>query len=478
MPGTPVTWVDDAYAAGTNYTTTVTGTLDYAKAFQVLNLVNSERAKEGLAPLKMSKDLLDIARIRSAEVSIYFEHTRPSGASCFTAAGSINGAGMLAENIAYGYSTAESVMTGWMNSPGHKTNILRSELTEIGVGCFVDQSGRTNWVQFFASRTSPAVASQPANATESFTIQANTDYVTKVTFDSQGGSAVRERYISHDPVGSSYTCGSLSTPTRAGYDFNGWFTAPEGGAKVNANTTLSGNVTLYAQWSSRQYTVTFDPRGGECSVASATREYGTEIGELPTPVRTGYTFVAWYNNANGERVYDYTRVTGNMTLYATWEESKTDAGAVDNNDDGSDKNEQDPNQEAPSDNTTGSTSTTGSTNTTGSTSTGSTNTTGATNTTNSTNTKNMTESGKSATNNAVAKTYKVKFNVNKGKALSKSKRSKLVKKGKAIGTFAKANRSGYAFKGWFTKKKGGKKITAKYIVRKNMTLYAHWEKNK
>jgi uncharacterized repeat protein (TIGR02543 family) len=76
--------------------------------------------------------------------------------------------------------------------------------------------------------------------------------------------------------------------------------------------------------------------------------------------------------------------------------------------------------------------------------------------------------------------YKVSFKVNKGKKLSKSKRTKMVSVGAKSGKLPKVKRTGYKFKGWYTKKKGGKKITAKSIVliTKNTPLYAQWKKKK
>jgi uncharacterized protein YkwD len=65
---------DDARTSGTEYEISVTGTVDYAKAFEVLKLVNSERAKEGLEALRMSADLLDSAKLRAAEISVLFSH--------------------------------------------------------------------------------------------------------------------------------------------------------------------------------------------------------------------------------------------------------------------------------------------------------------------------------------------------------------------------------------------------------------------
>jgi uncharacterized repeat protein (TIGR02543 family) len=79
-----------------------------------------------------------------------------------------------------------------------------------------------------------------------------------------------------------------------------------------------------------------------------------------------------------------------------------------------------------------------------------------------------------------AKKYKIKFNVNKGKALKKSKRAKKVTYDGKFGKLPKPKRDGYTFKGWYTKKVGGKKIIAKTRVRvaKTTTLYARWKKSK
>lgn len=73
----------------------------------------------------------------------------------------------------------------------------------------------------------------------------------------------------------------------------------------------------------------------------------------------------------------------------------------------------------------------------------------------------------------------VKFNVNKGKKLSKAKSKKTVIVGKKYGKLPKVTRKGYTFKGWYTKKKGGSKVTKNTIMlAKKPTLYAHWKKKK
>lgn len=140
------------------------GIYQYDKAYQVLELVNQERAKEGLNPLVMDRDLLSAAMIRAAETNVYFDHTRPNGESCYTACSKMYG-----ENIAGGSSTAAGVMNQWMNSPGHRSNILSSGFSTIGIGCFT-QGGITFWVQAFGT-DSAAPVSQPENRTVNPVIQ-------------------------------------------------------------------------------------------------------------------------------------------------------------------------------------------------------------------------------------------------------------------------------------------------------------------
>jgi len=142
--------------ASTLYSVYITGTENYDYAYQVLTIVNRERANEGLAPLSMDKDLLDSAMLRAKESALYFEHTRPNGESCFTSFPSFNG--WKGENIAYGQNTPEWVMTSWMNSAGHKANILKAEYTSIGIGCFVDSNGRFCWAQCFGGKETVPVS--------------------------------------------------------------------------------------------------------------------------------------------------------------------------------------------------------------------------------------------------------------------------------------------------------------------------------
>ena len=135
-----------AFSANAADTKMVSGTLNYSYAAEVLEIVNRERNANGLKSLTMTKSLTDGAMLRAAETTVSFSHTRPNGERCFTAFEWVNSAG---ENIAYGQRNPSEVMNGWMNSSGHRANILSSSFTCIGIGCF-EYNGRLYWAQAFS----------------------------------------------------------------------------------------------------------------------------------------------------------------------------------------------------------------------------------------------------------------------------------------------------------------------------------------
>ena len=119
---------------------------------KVITLVNAERAKAGLAPLKANWQLSRIARYKSQDMidKGYFSHTSPTYGSPFTMIQSFGlNFSSAGENIAMGQPTPEQVMTAWMNSPGHKSNILSPSYTEIGVGLAKNSKGVCYWTQMF-----------------------------------------------------------------------------------------------------------------------------------------------------------------------------------------------------------------------------------------------------------------------------------------------------------------------------------------
>lgn len=118
---------------------------------EIVNLVNIERQKEGLAPLTFSEELSKVARAKSQDMASknYFSHTSPTYGDPFSMMKSFGIKYRTAgENIAKGYSSAQSVMRGWMNSSGHRANILNSSFGKIGVG-YVNINGTTYWTQMF-----------------------------------------------------------------------------------------------------------------------------------------------------------------------------------------------------------------------------------------------------------------------------------------------------------------------------------------
>lgn len=118
-------------------------------AHDVLELVNIERRKEGVEPLKLSDELMEAANIRAEEITRVYSHTRPNGESCRTVIKAKNCT--FGENIAAGCVTPAEVVQVWMNSSGHRANILRPEFKKLGVGYAQKEDAvyKRYWVQVF-----------------------------------------------------------------------------------------------------------------------------------------------------------------------------------------------------------------------------------------------------------------------------------------------------------------------------------------
>ncbi|MFZ7120741.1 MAG: SafA/ExsA family spore coat assembly protein [Eubacteriaceae bacterium] len=122
---------------------------------QVIELTNQQRVKNGLKPLEYNWELCRIARYKSQDMvdKNYFSHTSPTYGSPFNM---IKAFGLIyrsaGENIAKGQKSAQQVVTSWMNSSGHRANILNSGYTQIGVGYAVDSNGTPYWTQMFISK--------------------------------------------------------------------------------------------------------------------------------------------------------------------------------------------------------------------------------------------------------------------------------------------------------------------------------------
>ncbi len=126
----------------------------FVDASAVLDIVNARRAEAGLGPVSLDGTMCAAAQVRARETVQSFSHTRPDGRDCFSA---LDEAGVsyytCGENIAAGFFSADAVMEGWMNSPGHRDNILTPEFGRMGIACYADPSAPYGyyWAQFFAN---------------------------------------------------------------------------------------------------------------------------------------------------------------------------------------------------------------------------------------------------------------------------------------------------------------------------------------
>ena len=122
---------------------------------QVLDLVNAERTKRGISALTLDSNLSSVATKKSQDMvnKNYFDHTSPTYGSPFDMMKQFGISYRTAgENIAKGQKTPQEVVTAWMNSEGHRKNILNPNFTNLGVGIAKDSKGTTYWTQMFIGK--------------------------------------------------------------------------------------------------------------------------------------------------------------------------------------------------------------------------------------------------------------------------------------------------------------------------------------
>lgn len=140
-----------------------------------------------------------------------------------------------------------------------------------------------------------------------------------ISFDTQGGSAVPAQQVK-----TGATAVRPDDPTRTGYTFAEWYASADySGEPYDFTAPVTADTTLYAKWTPNKYTVTFDTQGGS-AVSAQQVAYGNLVTQPAAPTREGYTFVGWATDASGATPYGFgTPVTGNMTLYAKWDNTGT-----------------------------------------------------------------------------------------------------------------------------------------------------------
>ena len=122
----------------------------YAYGLRITELVNEHRAAAGLAPVTYSAKLSKAAQVRAVEIEKSFSHTRPDG-RYFSTVFAEHGITYRysGENIAWGQRSPEEVVTAWMNSAGHRANILNASFKELGVGYRQNARGVNYFTQLF-----------------------------------------------------------------------------------------------------------------------------------------------------------------------------------------------------------------------------------------------------------------------------------------------------------------------------------------
>jgi uncharacterized protein YkwD len=115
-----------------------------------VRLTNAQRTQHGCSALRVDSRLRTAARAHSKDMRVrnYFEHNSPDGATPWDRIKADGYSQPGAENIAMGYATAQAVVDGWMNSPGHRANILNCKLKAVGIGVEYG-SGGPWWTQDF-----------------------------------------------------------------------------------------------------------------------------------------------------------------------------------------------------------------------------------------------------------------------------------------------------------------------------------------
>ncbi len=135
-----------------------------------------------------------------------------------------------------------------------------------------------------------------------------------------GSTAYQYKTVNYDGTYEK-ALNDLYQYTWNGHTFLGWYTEENGGTQITPDTIVNTAEThnLYAHWSIERYTVSFDSNGGSVDAEPVTVDWGTKYGELPTPVRYGYTFKGWYDGKeSGILVSATDTIKKDTTLYARW----------------------------------------------------------------------------------------------------------------------------------------------------------------
>lgn len=234
----------------------------------------------------------------------------------------------VASNITvYAKWTANPVYTVSYNSDGGSAigvqHVTLPDTTVVTLPSTPTKTGYLFGGWFTAANGGGTLFTENTMVTTDITVYAKwNNYNYSVTFNSDGGSAVASKAVASPAT----TIDTLpAQPTKTGYIFGGWYTAPNGGGVVfNSNNTVSADTTVYAKWLNYSYTVVFDDQGATTSVDPFNKTVASPalfVNTLPAvPLKTGYTFGGWYTaiNGGGTAFTASSTVISDITVYAKW----------------------------------------------------------------------------------------------------------------------------------------------------------------
>ena len=318
-------------------------------------------------------------------------------------------------------------------------------------------SDADGWAHALAAGTWMDRAIREGSANCTVTFAANGGKVSPTTREVSPGAAV----------------GSLPVPTLDGYECVGWFTAKSGGTQITSTTKVTADVTYYAHWKAKTYTLSFNAISADAKLATKKKSvrYGGTYGELPSPTLTGYSFVGWFTErSGGTQVLATTKVTtaADHTLFARWKKAAANCTVTFAANGG---------KVSPATRTVASGAAVGTLPVPTldgyefvgwfTAKSGGTQITSATKVT-----ANVTYYA-----HWKAKTYTLSFNAISADAKLATKK-KSVRYGGTYGELPSPTLNGYAFVGWFTERSGGVQVlaTTKVTTAADHLLYAHWKR--
>ena len=236
------------------------GYSDNAEIFRIFDLVNEARAAAGVPALSYDPTLGRAAGQRAGECYVYYSHTRPDGSSFSSVLNDYSGydCGDAGENIAMGQSSAELVMDAWMNSEGHKANILDPDYNSIGIGMFYQPDGQIAWTQLFHTNRMP------------FDIDFSNDVLEAKTYVIEADQSNLACHVAHHTFNNCYCALELYTGMTIGsqlYLVNpGNLTADPVAAECGEYTYVSSDESVFTVDNDKQTITAVGPGTAKLSV--------------------------------------------------------------------------------------------------------------------------------------------------------------------------------------------------------------------